>query len=243
MEIKFNFSMVSRIYILQFVVILVITFLCMPTASLMSQNKDISKYGFEEWEMGWVVQTWDSCQGATSLEINDKIKKFGNYSLKVMLNLKGATKENPVRHPTHNAGEVYVNIMQNPPENFELEIEGPVNLEGKRISCWIYVPPKVGAGGDSHRPNGVQLFAKSVENLGKKSEKWCSKYGPWKNLSGKEGHWFKIFLVIDNKERYGGYKEECFDPRNIAIIGVKFGVGDFSKRDYEGPAYIDALNW
>ena len=113
----------------------------------------------------------------------------------------------------------------------------------KRISCWIYVPPKVGAGGDSHRPNGVQLFAKSVENLGKKSEKWCSKYGPWKNLSGKEGHWFKIFLVIDNKERYGGYKEECFDPRNIAIIGVKFGVGDYSKRDYEGPAYIDALNW
>ena len=229
-------------YTLIIITINVLFFIFDVTLSI-AQIADTSKYGFEEWEMGWVVQDYQTVKGASGIKVNNRVNKIGKYSLEITLNLKGATEEYPKRHPTHNSGEVYVNLLQNPPENMEGEIIGPINLEGDKISCWVYVPRDVEAGGDSHHPNGVQLFAKSVINLGEEDEKWCSKYGSWKDLCGKEGRWFKIFLTIDETLPYGGFMENCFDPTRIGMIGVKFAIGDSSRAYYEGPAYIDAVEW
>ena len=225
------------------IAIIIISFFIFDVTFSIAQTADTSKYGFEEWEMGWVVQDYKTVKGATDIKVNNRIKKNGEYSLEITLNLRGATEEYPERHPTHNSGEVYVNLLQNPPESMDGEIVGPINLEGNRISCWVYVPRGVGAGGDSHRPNGVQLYAKSVINLGQEDEKWCSKYGTWKDLSGKEGRWFKIYLTIDKTCPHGGYMENCFDPTRIGMIGVKFAIGDYSRANYEGPAYIDGVEW
>jgi hypothetical protein len=208
-----------------------------------AQTADTSKYGFEVWEMGWVAQDYVNAQGATDIRINRRIRRLGANSLEISLDLKGATAANPLRHPTHNAGEVYVNLLQSPPDNLDIQINGPINLEGKQIGCWVYVPQDVGASGEAHRPNGVQLFAKSVTRTNTGKEMWCSKYGSWNDLSGREGRWFPIFLRIDKNESYGGYMQSCFNPQRIVIIGVKFAIGDSSRTNYQGPAYIDAVDW
>lgn len=189
------------------------------------------KYGFESGTEGWIFQNWYDTQGVIRVEQTEAYSRSGKYSLHLDCNLNGNIKAN-------RKGEAYVDLRSTPPEG----ICAPLNLEGKEIKCWFMIPNTL-AGGDPHRPNGIQLFVKSVYNEGATNEQWFSQYGTWYNIPGRTGSWFEIKLEPSLKNPKWGYTEQGFDPSKIVVIGVKIAIGTGSSASFKGSIFIDDIEW
>jgi hypothetical protein len=93
-------------------------------------------------------------------------------------------------------------------------------------------------------PNGLQLFAKSVRNVGDRwissnprREIWSNNYGAWRNI---ESGWNTLELHPAETARYG-HREADFDPTKVGILGLKIGTGDASTHQFRGVLWLDEV--
>ena len=129
--------------------------------------------------------------------------------------------------PEKSRGEAWVNWSNSPPSGAAI----PIDLTNRTITAWVYAPQD--SIGDSSKPNGFQVFVKD--------ENWNSEYGTWHNVS--EGQWSQISLTVSISQPEDGHMDPGFDPSRIIALGVKMGSGEGSTATYEGPVYIDAVDW
>lgn len=182
------------------------------------QNQGIRpKYSFE---YQWMLQDYEDSRACTQVLLSEEKALQGDYSLKMIMDLVGGHKE-------RGKGEAWVNMLENPPYGEHI----PVNLRGRTVTIWVYAPR--GARGERSRPNGFQVFVKDKD--------YKSQYGPWHNVT-EEG-WFEISLKVSPFKPIGGHMDTGFDPGQIIAVGVKMGAGGSSKAVYEGPIYLDAVDW
>ena len=172
----------------------------------------------------------------------------------------------------HKAGEVFVDLRYIPmyvagkPITIKRDQKGlplGVDLAGKEIFAEVFCPHEVSK--DKSAPNGLQLFAKSVKIVDDK-EVWGSYYGNWCNIWGASAWredpalgnvgcdtWEKISMrlpermvmkdgKVQNSPRCG-FVDKNFDPTNIALIGLKFGLNDKTKDRIRQTMWLDNLGW
>jgi len=203
-------------------------FLQSPGNSIQETSKSIgpvslstkSKYSFEDGSMGWIPQDYENSRAVVQVFQSDETAKEGQYSLKMLVELLGGDAHK-------SQGEVWVNMQNNPPNGEQI----PIDLNNRTVTAWVHAPQ--GSTGDTDSPNGFQLFVKD--------ENWKSLYGSWHNVV--EDDWVQISLIVSDTKPTDGWIDSGFDPSQIIAIGVKIGSGGDSTAKYEGPVYIDAIDW
>jgi uncharacterized repeat protein (TIGR02543 family) len=185
---------------------------------------DPSKYGFESSDVFWAAQTSGDSQAVTAVARSDTgFAKIGSYSLKLAVDLVGGDGNK-------SKGEAYVDMVAHPPRG----TQAPINLEGVRISVWVYIPKE--ALGDTDKPNGIQVFVKDND--------WRSEYGTWQNItSDTVDKWYEVTLTPSRSAPQDGFMTPGFDPTQIRAVGVKIGAGTNSTATYQGAIYVDGVNW
>ena len=177
---------------------------------------DNSRYGFESGTMGWAHETWEDSQGVTAVAQSREQAKLGKHSFKLTVDLEGG-------HPNRSKGEAYVEIP-------------PQNLENKQITVWVYVPRM--ALGDPRIPNGIQVFVKDND------KNWRGEYGTWWAITAaRVDSWQQVTLTPSRVAPPDGYMAPGFDPTQIRAVGVKVAIGEGAEAMYEGPIYVDTVNW
>ena len=209
-----NISRVIKDVVFWIAVLLAIVFAVLFFWLITRPCIDPTKFGFENGEMGWIVQTYPDSQGVTKLAQSVEQAKICKHSLKLTLDLEGS-------HKSRSKGEVFVDI--------------PVqDLGGKSLSVWVFIP-KTAVGSITH-PNGVQVFVKDNNNK--------SEYGTWWEITpSKTGTWQQVTLTPSSTAPAYGSMEDGFDPTHIKYIGVKFATSEGSKDKYNGSVYIDGFDW
>ena len=178
-----------------------------------------AKFDFETGTQGWLSQNWQDFRGSYGVEQTSENSISGSYALVLDCN-------------SNSKGEAYVDLRK--------EFKSPQNLDGKTIKCWVLIPST--QDNDILQQIGVQLFVKSVKNENTANEQWFSEYSTINDLSGLTGSWYKITLKpgIETKK---GYVEQGFDPKNIAVIGIKIASEKGSPSDFKGKLFIDGIDW
>lgn len=195
-----------------------------PSIEAQEKAVSLSKYSFENDEMGWMPQTYVDSQACVEVVQSDASQnaKEGKYVLKMTMDIVGGDANK-------GRGEAWVNMNDDPPGDETI----PIDLTNRTITAWIYAPK--GSKGDPKKPNGLQVFVKD--------DNWKNEYGPWFDID-KEDEWFSISLTVRaTKPKKGGYMDSGFDPSKIIAIGVKMGAGGGSTAKYPGVIYVDAVNW
>ena len=192
---------------------------------LLSEGYTIA-YDFETGLEGWAVSSSASVKGITKAEWTSERAMSGGHSMKLAVDLNNSI-------PSKRSGEVSVDMFSHPPYGYPPS--HPVDLTGKTISAWVYVPPR--ARGDPNAPNGIHLFSHDI---------WGNKlYGTWQNFPG-EG-WFQVTLPITKNVPACGSiipgpdPSKPFDPSAIRKIGVNIGVPTISSATFNGYIYLDAV--
>lgn len=149
--------------------------------------------------------------------------KDGQYSLEMLMNLVGDNEQN-------DRGEAWVDMRNYPPLAVQVPFS-PLDLNNRTITMWVYAP--MGAIGDINRPNGFQIFVKDVH--------WNGSYGTWTNVV--ENEWVQLSFTVGSSEAANGYMEQGFDPSQIIAVGLKMAAGGDSTAVYQGPIYVDTVDW
>jgi hypothetical protein len=186
-----------------------------------SSDDSTAEFNFETGTQGWKSENWKDFRGSYGVEQTTEYSKSGRCAL--VLNCDST--ENSKR-------EAFVDLRT--------EFNGPLNLEGKTIRCWILIPSS-DVIGDPH--NGVQLFVKSIENEGTSDERWSTEYGEWYDLSGRAGSWFEITLSPGTETPKQGHSKQGFDPKKIAVLGIRITTRKGSSASFKGSVYIDDIDW
>lgn len=172
-------------------------------------------FGFEDGDMGWMPQTYPGSQACSEVSSSDEQAKEGQRSLKLSLHLVGGDA-------SYSCGEAFVLLGPG---------DGTQDLKGRTLTAWVYAPE--GAKGDADKPNGWQLFVKDGQ--------WHNEYGTWSNLV--EGQWIQLSLKIGSDKPVNGWIDPGFNPDQIICVGVRIVAPAGSTAKYDGPIYLDAVNW
>lgn len=188
-----------------------------PSASVTSPLT--GKYTFDTDVQGWVRQDYLDSRAVTSVNFTVVTFAVSPGALRLDLDLRGGDAE-------RSKGEAFVEFKTQTPFGVPM---GFMDLDLRPITLWVYAP--TGAIGDSGQPNGVQLFAKDTSGR--------SEYGPYVNIT--ENTWFQVsYMPAGGGNAFTTYG---FDSRKIASIGIKVGVGGSSVAVYQGPLYVDLLEF
>lgn len=184
----------------------------------------------------WKVENQGDSQGIKKARITSKNPYEGKGSLELNLDIDENSE-------THRQGEAYIDLRYMPKEN----PLGTMDLAGKTITAKVYC--EKGTSGSNSAPGGVQICLKSVDG----KEVWSNYYSNWQNIWQKEqnadkelgdvreGEWSTIkFKIPENgeKPKYGVCDPE-FDPKNIALIGIKYGLNDKYNGPSNGNVFVD----
>jgi len=183
----------------------------------LSSDDSTAKFNFETGAQGWKSENWKEFRGSSGVEQTSAYSKSGRCALVLDCDSTKNSKR-----------EAFVDLRT--------QFDGPLNLEGKTIKCWILIPSS-DVIGDPH--NGVQLFVKSVKNEGKSNEQWFTKYSEWYDLSGRADSWFEITL----SPSIGVHSKQGFDPRKIVVMGIKIATKKGSSDSFNGSVFIDDIDW
>ena len=164
-------------------------------------------------EAGWEYQTYVDSQGITAVHPDPEEDQLVPQAHLID------------GHPNYSKGEIYLDLRS--ADVPDLQGKVPINMVGKEISALVKVPTDFV--GDPSHPNGVQVFAKDSD--------WKSQYGPWKNIQ-RANTWITVTLSPTKEKIPMGYTDKGFDPTDIIMIGVKFGMGTGSNAKYDGPLYV-----
>jgi hypothetical protein len=146
----------------------------------------------------------------------------GSGSLKITMKLIG-------NNETHSKGEAWV------------ELSDYLDLTDRPVSIWVYAPEGSQGNPDiKGERNGFQVFVKDAD--------WDSEYGCWFNAPYDEGAagssaTISLTVTADDQDCLGWYKDRNFDPTRIRAIGIKMGAGGDWDGTYDGPIYIDAVEY
>jgi hypothetical protein len=182
----------------------------------------IIQYGFEKGIDGWRIQNLAGNKGVTGIEWTEETARSGNRSMKVYVNLIPSSSDNT-------KGEVWIDMRYYPPDGFQ-DINFPMNMENKRIVCWIKAPPE--AFGEETHANGVQIFVKDAN--------WYSRYSEF-TIIQPTNEWFKVTDVVNKETPYRGFCDNNFDPKKVQVLGIKIGLGEQSQTPYQGYIYVDDI--
>lgn len=180
-------------------------------------------YSFENSYSGWIPQTHYSTMGCVRVSNSTQTAKDGQYSLEVDMDLNGNDERK-------SRGEAWVDMRYYPPPAVENPFI-PLDLNGRTITMWVYAP--TGTIGELNKPNGLQIFVKDIH--------WNGSYSTWTNIVEKE--WVQLSFTVSTTPAKDGYLEPGFDPGQIIAVGVKMAAGGGSTAVYQGPIYIDAVDW
>jgi len=179
-----------------------------------------SKWDFESGVEGWQHQTYPNSQAVIAVERSSLRARSRFYSLAMITDLVGDDI-------SRGQGEAFVDLIEDPPPG----VTAPVNLEGVKVTCWVYAPTC--ATGDPEHPNTIQLFVKD-----KSAE---SEYAAPVNVIS--GAWFQISLTPSKIKPPGGSMDDRFDPNSVALVGVRIKAPEGSSQRYRGKVYVDACGW
>ena len=182
---------------------------------LRAVSQEKHPYGFEDGSMGWNPQTYPGSQAFREVSSSDEQAKEGQRSLKMSLHLVGGDA-------SYSCGEAFAMLGPD---------DGTPDLKGRTLTAWVYAPE--GSKGDADRPNGWQLFVKD--------DQWHMEIGTWSNIV--EGQWVQLSLTIGSDKPVNGWVDQGFNPNQIICVGVRIVAGNGSTAKYDGPVYIDAVNW
>jgi hypothetical protein len=180
-------------------------------------------YSFENFANGWIPQAYYSTMACTQVSNATEIVKDGQYSLKLQMHLIGNNEQN-------NRGEAWVDMRNYAPSTAQNPFVS-LDLNNRTITMWVYAP--TGAIGDNNKPNGLQIFVKDIH--------WHGSYSTWTNVV--ENEWVQLSFTVSTAAIENGYIEPGFDPSQIIAVGLKAGAGGGSTAVYQGPIYIDAVDW
>ena len=180
-------------------------------------------YSFENFANGWTPEAYYSTMACIQVSNSTEIVKDGQYSLKLQMNLIGNNEQN-------NRGEAWVDMRNYPPSAAKNPFVS-LDLNNRTITMWVYAP--AGAIGDSSKPNGLQIFVKDVH--------WNGSYSTWTNVV--ENEWVQLSFTVSTSVVENGYMEQGFDPSQIIAVGLKMGAGGESTVAYQGPIYVDSVDW
>lgn len=211
----------------------------------------------------WKNETYEDSQGAVDTAITTNGPFGGQGSLEISLDIQGMSE-------THRNGEVFVDLRYPPDYDaaraFEIkrDEEGKplgVDLSGKILSATVFCPH--GTAGSSFAPSGLQVYMKSMKIVDGE-EVWSSFYGNWQNIwigqryslahpdlgNVIEGELSEIqvpvpFLTADGLSYYPlfGVADPGFNPENVALIGIKYGLNANSETDFKGKLWVDNFGW
>ena len=210
----------------------------------------------------WMRQTYEDSQAVIKAEMTTKNPFKGRGSLELTLDVRADTK-------THRNGEVFVDLRYKPhyrglaPFKVERYPDGKpmgVDLSGKTLGAVVFCDH--GTSGSRSGPNGLQLFLKSVELVNGK-EVWSSYCGNWHNIwsanyewasadlqlgSVLEGKWSLVSVRVPESRGSGaplyGHADPGFNPKNVALIGLKYGLNDSIKRgNFSRKIWVDDFGW
>ncbi len=182
------------------------------------------RYDFETGEMGWVPQDKPEIHAIRYVFQSSDTSRTGGYSLGANVKLNGDDANLA-------EGEVYVNMLQTPPE----DITAPVNLENVQVRVWVYIPENVIKEG---KIGGIQLFLKDdqLNNL----------YGSYVDLGpeAKIGFWFPLSLLPGEvRPPFKGYRDPDFNPKKVTMIGLKIDACGEAGCVLDGDIFIDSITW
>ena len=157
-----------------------------PTSPLEMKGISYASWSREyPFTTSWKPQTFENSQAITEVAITTARSHSGKGSLEMMVDLR------EWGHPNKSAGEVFVDLRFFPPPCTPSNcLITPLNLDGVTIAAYAFAPP--GSQGEPSRPNGFQLFVKSMEVVDGE-ERWASCYGQWHNI--QEGAWNRLTLT------------------------------------------------
>ena len=181
------------------------------------------------WATSWRAQTYVNSQAISRVSITTTNPYTGQGALALAVDLAGgdANRSN---------GEAYVDLRYHPPlMEPPCCLTIPLNLEGVQVSAQVFCP--TGSRGDPSRPNGLQLFAKSVDATGN----WWSFYGSWENI--REEQWNEVTVTPGTVAPPWGYKDPLFDPTQVVALGIKIGAGGGSTATFQGTCWLDEVCW
>jgi hypothetical protein len=182
------------------------------------------------WATSWQAQTYVDSQAISHVSITTTCPPYeGQGSLALTVDLIGG-------HPNKSNGETFVDLRYHPPlMESTCCLSTPLNLEGIQVSAQVFCP--AGSRGDPSRPNGLQLFAKSIDS----SDNWWSFYGDWHNI--QENLWNEVTMTPSTVTPPEGYKDPLFDPTQIVALGLKIGAGGGSTATFSGTCCLDNVRW
>jgi len=216
----------------------------------------------------WKRQTYRDSQGITKAAITSNNPFRGVGSLELTLNILGKTKTHrngevfvDLRYmPSYDA--LYPIKIR---KNADVRPLG-IDLSRKTVGAVVFCGK--GTGGNRLGPNGIQLFMKSVKIKDGK-EVWSAFYGNWHNIwreerdsrntrssrskarqlgDVRECKWSFVSMRVPEsaagvKAPPYGYADSDFDPGNVALIGLKFGLNRNNTADITGKIWVDNLGW
>jgi hypothetical protein len=210
-----------------------------PAAESLSTGFEYQGIAYTSWTKGeypyttsWKPQTFENSQAITQVAVTETEPYQGTGSLEMTVDLAGG-------HPNKSSGEVIVDLRYHPPVCDPPNcISTPANFEGIPITARVRAP--AGSHGDPDKPNGFQLFVKSLE-ISNGNENWWSFYGKWENI--QENEWMTVTVTPGWTAPPGGAMDPGFDPTQIVAIGLKIGAGDGSSETFAGKAWLDEIDW
>ena len=216
----------------------------------------------------WKRQMYRDSQGISKVAITSNNPFRDTGSLELTLNIRGKTKTHrngevfvDLRYmPSYDA--LY-------PVRIRMDSHGRpigVNLSEKTVGAVLFCGK--GTGGNRMTPNGVQLFMKSLV-IKEGEEVWSAFYGNWHNIwkeerdsrntrisrpkarrlgDVREGKWSLVSMRVPESTAgieapLYGYADSDFDPKNVALIGLKFGLNRYNTADITGKIWVDNLGW
>jgi hypothetical protein len=160
------------------------------------------------------VTTTTAYTGSQSLQITTEL--FGNQSAEF------AQKNNDQVY-LHTEATGYFDSSV--PEG--IDGPGPYDLEGNRVSCFIYIP--LGLVANDNPPVYVRIFVKDG--------KFANQFAEAVDITEDNAEqWFELSLIVDDGEG----ADAQFDPTQVNALGVRFDVSWGSNLSYTGPVYIDS---
>ncbi len=144
----------------------------------------------------WIPQTFSNSRGITKAVVTGNMPFSGQGSLELDVDLVGEDAE-------RSQGEVFADLRFRPPTCLDIStplppletacVRGPIDLSNIEISARVFTP--TGSRGDRSRPNGLQVFAKSIDMVDGQEE-FRNFFGSFVNI--EEQNWNLVTATVRN---------------------------------------------
>jgi hypothetical protein len=164
------------------------------------------------------TENWTTSEGEyklAELDTSQDVVCVGNQSLELTTELY-ISQDHVTRHTE--AVAYFSNAIPG-----GMDGPGPYDLEGKEVSCNVFLPSELISEGDPQAY--ARLFVKDVN--------FANQYGEAMDVTPLTADtWQQLSILV-------GQGEGMFDPTKVNALGVRFELQEGATLDFEGQIYID----